>query len=222
MRVVSYVLHIFLSSSCLFDFRLLFFKAFCQSLFLFVPNVSLSLCVCLCQSVCFPVCVCVCVCVSASLSLSVCLSVCLSVSVSVSICLSASVCLPACLHACLPVCLSVCLSLSLCLSLSVPPPPSPSLPLSHVVFLLFQKLHVQFLEVAVEFHRSCSWDRLTVYDGSLAQQSVLATCCGDTSPSDVTTTTSSLVLEFVSDVIVPDRGFKVLITAVGKKYCATG
>ena len=199
-----------------------FFKAFCQSLFLFVPNVSLSLCVCLCQSVCFPVCVCVCVCVSASLclSVSVCLSVCLSVCVCLCLYLSVylplSVCLPACMHACLSV------SLSVCLSLSVPPPPSPSLPLSHVVFLLFQKLHVQFLEVAVEFHRSCSWDRLTVYDGSLAQQSVLATCCGDTSPSDVTTTTSSLVLEFVSDVIVPDRGFKVLITAVGKKYCATG
>ena len=53
-----------------------------------------------------------------------------------------------------------------------------------------------------------------MYDGSVTKQSILATCCGVTYPPEVTTTTSLLVLEFVSDVIVPDRGFRLLVSVV--------
>ena len=74
----------------------------CLSLFdaVFVPPLSLSLCVSLC--LCFSVCLCVC------------LSVCFCLSLSLS--LSLSLCLCLCLYLCLSLSLSVCLSVSVSLS----------------------------------------------------------------------------------------------------------
>ncbi|KAK7476613.1 hypothetical protein BaRGS_00032159 [Batillaria attramentaria] len=80
----------------------------------------------------------------------------------------------------------------------------------------FQKLHVHFLEFAVEYQARCIWDWLAVYDRHVTSDSQLGKYCGLSSPPDVITDTSHLVLQFVSDAIIPEKGFRLLVTAVGE------
>ncbi|XP_033748768.1 mucin-5AC-like [Pecten maximus] len=72
-----------------------------------------------------------------------------------------------------------------------------------------QKIRVNVLDFKVEYHPSCSWDRLSIYDGPSKSSSLLGTFCGVKSDVAIDSSGAVLFLEFVSDYIVPDKGFQL-------------
>ncbi|XP_069136466.1 uncharacterized protein [Argopecten irradians] len=77
-----------------------------------------------------------------------------------------------------------------------------------------QIIHVNVLDLKVEFHPSCSWDSLSVYDGPSKSSALLKTFCGIKAGIEVSSSGPELFLEFVSDYIVPDKGFQLDISAL--------
>ncbi|XP_060074620.1 mucin-2-like [Ylistrum balloti] len=72
-----------------------------------------------------------------------------------------------------------------------------------------RKIRVNVLNFKVEYHPSCSWDSLSIYDGPSKTSALLGTFCGVKSGIAINSSGTELFLEFVSDYIVPDKGFQL-------------
>ncbi|XP_021364924.1 cubilin-like, partial [Mizuhopecten yessoensis] len=75
-----------------------------------------------------------------------------------------------------------------------------------------RKIHINVLDFKVEYHPSCSWDRLSVYDGPSKTSTLIGMFCGVKSGVAINSSGTALFLEFVSDYIVPDKGFQLDIS----------
>ncbi len=79
---------------------------------------------------------------------------------------------------------------------------------------------VQFIEFDVEFHASCSYDYLKIYNGPDLLSPLLGTWCGTNSPGLITADNpqGALTFHFVSDGSITKPGWKAIVectTAVG-------
>ncbi|RWS23335.1 cubilin-like protein, partial [Leptotrombidium deliense] len=77
---------------------------------------------------------------------------------------------------------------------------------------LSQRIQFHFSSVKLENHKTCDFDFLDFYDGSLWH--LLASYCNSTQPSPLTSTTSTVIIHFHSDNISSDLGFHLTYSAV--------
>nr|XP_054752702.1 extracellular serine proteinase-like [Lytechinus pictus] len=68
-------------------------------------------------------------------------------------------------------------------------------------------INLSFTYFSLEFHSSCDYDSLTVYDGASPSDHVLGKLCGTTLPGDLTSTGPNMLLVFESDFIITGGGF---------------
>ncbi|XP_041477129.1 extracellular serine proteinase-like [Lytechinus variegatus] len=68
-------------------------------------------------------------------------------------------------------------------------------------------INLSFTEFSLEFHSTCFYDSLTVYDGNSPSDVVLDKLCGSTVPGDLTSTGPNMLLVFESDSSVRGGGF---------------
>ncbi|XP_067668333.1 serine-rich adhesin for platelets-like [Haliotis asinina] len=71
-------------------------------------------------------------------------------------------------------------------------------------------IHIAFTNFELESHSSCSWDSLTVYNGSDVTDDVIAKLCGAELPGNITTKGRSVLLHFHSDRVISKTGFRLL------------
>jgi cubilin len=66
-----------------------------------------------------------------------------------------------------------------------------------------------FTSFDVEFEENCSYDALTIYDGSDHTDKSLGRLCGKVLPKDVITSSNKALVTFESDNSVDGRGFQL-------------
>ena len=66
--------------------------------------------------------------------------------------------------------------------------------------------------LAVEYEDDCQYDSVTVFDGESVTP--LATLCGSSVPSPITSSGSSMIVRFTSDDTVTPAGFHVKYTTL--------
>ena len=64
-----------------------------------------------------------------------------------------------------------------------------------------------FQHFSVEWHSSCSYDSLTVFDGASNASPLIGRFCGYLPPGPITSTGNMLHLQFTSDYIISAKGF---------------
>lgn len=80
------------------------------------------------------------------------------------------------------------------------------------------KITAKFLSFSVEYHSSCAYDYLSVYDSSIVNESALiGTYCGTNSPGEIeaTNTEGALSFKFHSDAYTRGSGWEAEIAQVG-------
>eukprot|EP00057_Strongylocentrotus_purpuratus_P019856 XP_011674330.1 PREDICTED: tolloid-like protein 1 [Strongylocentrotus purpuratus] len=77
-----------------------------------------------------------------------------------------------------------------------------------------QVVSVTFEFFDLEYHTTCYWDSLTVYDGTSTSDPVLAVLCGNTIPDSLTSSGRSMFLVFKTDSSVTKNGFSASYQAV--------
>ncbi|XP_037517650.1 cubilin [Rhipicephalus sanguineus] len=77
-----------------------------------------------------------------------------------------------------------------------------------------ERLRLVFERFDLESHPVCKWDALEVYDGSDDRSPLLRRMCGDSTPSPVLSTGSSLFLRFKTDENTRLQGFSALYETV--------
>jgi len=76
-------------------------------------------------------------------------------------------------------------------------------------------LNVHFVALDLENHRHCAYDYVTIEDGpSTVDSFIRPRMCGNVLPDDFVTTTTSALIEFVSDYSVTRQGFHIELTPV--------
>jgi len=76
-------------------------------------------------------------------------------------------------------------------------------------------LHVHFVDIDVEWDHGCSYDYVTIEDGpSTVNSFVRQRICGWTPPMDFVTTTTTALIQFVSDDFFTGQGFHIELTPV--------
>ena len=74
---------------------------------------------------------------------------------------------------------------------------------------------IDFTAFDVEFDASCTYDGLSIYDGSSTSATLLGTYCGTNSPGTVTASGTCLHLVFYSDGSVVNPGWEATISCTG-------
>ena len=75
------------------------------------------------------------------------------------------------------------------------------------------KLNVEFVEFNVEYHSSCNYDYLKIYDGPSTASALIGKYCGTDSPGNITATNpdGALTFKFFSDYMITKSGWKAII-----------
>ena len=73
-------------------------------------------------------------------------------------------------------------------------------------------IKLTFLDFNFEFHSSCMYDRLEIYDGEEKNNTLLGSFCGDNLPSPVYASKGQMVVKFVSDEAMTAKGFNITST----------
>ena len=81
--------------------------------------------------------------------------------------------------------------------------------------LVFETRHEQ-VELNSLFFLSCRFDSLTIRNGSSGNAPLLGRYCGTTFPSVITSTVSSMFVQFVSDRSLAYRGFNASYELIGE------
>ena len=87
------------------------------------------------------------------------------------------------------------------------------------MFLLFQGLRIEFLDFDVEYHSSCMWDYLEIFEleaDGLPNTKELGKFCGLVNVGTIHSSSNKVSIVFHSDYIVPKKGFKLYIATMGK------
>ena len=72
------------------------------------------------------------------------------------------------------------------------------------------KITIKSLEFDTEWHRSCGYESVKIYDGDTANSSLLGSAygyCGHRGPPTLTSTGNALLIVFVSDHLLRHHGF---------------
>jgi hypothetical protein len=82
---------------------------------------------------------------------------------------------------------------------------------------LGNSLNANFLEFSIESHSTCSYDKLSIYNGLTTSSPLIGSYCGTNLPGIVSATNSDGALTFVfhSDVNTVGTGWKALVKSVG-------
>jgi len=76
-------------------------------------------------------------------------------------------------------------------------------------------VRVHFVALDLEYHRDCRYDYVTIEDGPATVNSMIRPkICGTNTPDDIVTTTTTALIEFVSDYSVTRQGFHIELTPV--------
>ncbi|CAH2282322.1 cubilin [Pelobates cultripes] len=70
-----------------------------------------------------------------------------------------------------------------------------------------QIIEARMLEIDIEEHSTCSYDKLQIYDGPNIHYHLLGTYCGVTPPPSLFSSASSMTVGFVSDNSISKKGF---------------
>ena len=81
--------------------------------------------------------------------------------------------------------------------------------------LLLQHLQLEFLEFDIETHASCSWDYVEIIGKNDTAYDLPNRLCGSVIP-EVSKSYQHLRITFHSDSVVPRKGFKAVVHAIGK------
>jgi hypothetical protein len=73
-------------------------------------------------------------------------------------------------------------------------------------------IEIAFQSFDVEYHSSCSYDKLRVYDGSSSSATLLGTYCGTSSPGTFTSSGTCLHFRFTTDGSVTSTGWNASIS----------
>ena len=88
-----------------------------------------------------------------------------------------------------------------------------------ISYLIFQLLQLEVLDFDVEFHPLCIWDYLAVAEGECPSSFKTRYCGGiQQVPQIITLNSDKACIKFVSDFVIPGRGFRLFISCVGKNY----
>uniref|UniRef100_A0A673AMU3 Cubilin n=1 Tax=Sphaeramia orbicularis TaxID=375764 RepID=A0A673AMU3_9TELE len=74
------------------------------------------------------------------------------------------------------------------------------------------RLSLNFSDLDIEQHSSCSWDYVAIYDGPTASSPLLARVCGSTPPPLIASTQNTIYVRFRSDSSRSHRGFSAYFT----------
>ncbi|XP_068094350.1 cubilin [Hyperolius riggenbachi] len=77
-----------------------------------------------------------------------------------------------------------------------------------------QIIEIRILEMDIEAHRSCVYDKLRIYDGPDTHYHLMGTYCGSIPPPALFSSGSSVTVRFSSDYSVSYRGFLLEWTAI--------
>ena len=89
------------------------------------------------------------------------------------------------------------------------------------LFLSFQGLKIVFLDFDVEYHSSCMWDYLEIFELEQSGSSnihSLGKFCGLVILSPIQTSSNRVSIVFHSDYIIPKTGFRLYINTMGKLH----
>ena len=73
-------------------------------------------------------------------------------------------------------------------------------------------IELTFQDFNLEFHSSCTYDTLKIYNGEERKDTLLGSFCGDNIPSPVYASKGQMVVKFVSDGTMTARGFNITTT----------
>lgn len=68
-------------------------------------------------------------------------------------------------------------------------------------------IKLAFVDFSVEYHASCGYDNVSVFDGDKESSSLMGSFCGDNLPSPVYASEGQMVVKFTSDESMVVRGF---------------
>ncbi|XP_070545531.1 suppressor of tumorigenicity 14 protein-like [Ptychodera flava] len=85
-----------------------------------------------------------------------------------------------------------------------------------------QFIKFEFQHMSIEYSISCSYDVLTIYDGSDSTHDIIGSYCGHTLPSAVTSSTNVASVIFKSDSVRTETGFQITYEAVGQSDVDSG
>ncbi|KAM4689065.1 cubilin [Discoglossus pictus] len=71
----------------------------------------------------------------------------------------------------------------------------------------YQIIQARILEIDIEDHASCSYDKLRMYDGPDTHFHVIGTYCGVTAPPSLFSSGSVMTIQFISDNSINKKGF---------------
>ena len=85
-------------------------------------------------------------------------------------------------------------------------------------------IEFNFTYFDIEYHNSCSYDKLRIYDGSSISATLLGTYCGTNSPRIITSSGTCLHFVFSSDNNIIDNGWAASISCVtsSSEICNNG
>ncbi|XP_069815839.1 cubilin [Dendropsophus ebraccatus] len=75
-------------------------------------------------------------------------------------------------------------------------------------------IEIRILEMDIELHTSCGYDRLRIFDGPDTHSHIIGTYCGITPPPPLFTFGSAVTIQFQSDNSISKKGFLLDWTAV--------
>ncbi|XP_071848270.1 uncharacterized protein [Apostichopus japonicus] len=79
---------------------------------------------------------------------------------------------------------------------------------------------LNFSHFSVEYHTSCFFDRLLVYDGATTSHPQLLRICGTGIPNKIYSTTNLLTVRFQSDDTYTDAGFRAYVSFIAESDAA--
>lgn len=80
-----------------------------------------------------------------------------------------------------------------------------------------KRIQFQFFTMQLEYHETCQYDFLAVYDGASTDSSLLEKFCNTSHPAPLTTTSNEATLHFHSDEAGTDAGFQIHYSVVDGK-----
>jgi len=82
----------------------------------------------------------------------------------------------------------------------------------HVVVPAGTFINVVFHSFSIEYHSTCSYDRLAIYDAENESGPLREVLCGSTTPSEFQSITNHLLFRFTTDYSVTSGGFEIILT----------
>ena len=75
---------------------------------------------------------------------------------------------------------------------------------------------LKFLNFDVEYHSSCNYDYLIIYDGPDDTSNPIGTkLCGDTKPTEIESSGNTMHIQFHTDGNIESTGFQIQILEIG-------